>query len=85
MVGYLTFENQSTTAWQHIFEICAVMNIVPGIIYIIFNDTSVQPWNNRTIEKDPKLMEEVPLKQTEKDEKYENFIEKKDFKNEASA
>lgn len=60
------------------------MNIVPGIIYIIFNDTSVQPWNNRAIEKDPKLMEEVPLKQTEKDEQYENFIEKKDIKNGAS-
>lgn len=60
------------------------MNIVPGIIYIIFNDTSVQPWNNRAFEKDPKLMEEVPLKQTEKDEQYENFIEKKDIKNGAS-
>lgn len=60
------------------------MTIVPGVIYIIFNDTSVQPWNNRAVEKDPKELEEVPLKQSEKDEHYENFIEKKDNKNEAS-
>jgi nitrate/nitrite transporter NarK len=46
IVGHITFENQSITAWQRIFEICAVMLIVCSLIYIWFNDTSIQPWNN---------------------------------------
>ena len=45
VVGYLTFENQSVSAWQHIFEICAVMLIVCGLVYIWLNDTTIQEWN----------------------------------------
>jgi nitrate/nitrite transporter NarK len=46
IVGYVTFENQTIGAWQRIFEICAVMLTVCGTIYIWFNDTTLQPWNN---------------------------------------
>lgn len=46
LVGYITFENQSITAWQHIFEISAAMLIGCGAIYIWLNDTTVQEWNN---------------------------------------
>lgn len=46
VVGFITFENQSIKAWQHIYEICAAMLIVLGIIYVIFNDASLQPWNS---------------------------------------
>jgi MFS family permease len=45
MVGYITFGNQSVQAWKKIFEISAGMTLSCGIIYMIFNDTSVQPWN----------------------------------------
>ena len=48
IVGYLTFENQNISAWQNIFEICAVMLIVCGLTYIWLNDTSIQEWNNTT-------------------------------------
>jgi nitrate/nitrite transporter NarK len=45
IVGYITFENQSVTAWQHIFEICGAMLISCGLVYIFFFDASLQPWN----------------------------------------
>lgn len=61
IVGYITFENQTVTAWQHIFEICAGMLIVCGVFYIFLNDTSIQEWN-----KAPKAVDDskelVPLK-----------------------
>jgi hypothetical protein len=45
VVGYLTYENQTVSAWSRIFEICGGCMIVSGIIYILFNDGSLQPWN----------------------------------------
>jgi MFS family permease len=45
IVGWITFENQSIVAWQHIYEICAGMLLVCGLAYVLFNDTSTQPWN----------------------------------------
>lgn len=45
IVGWITFENQSIVAWQHIFEICAGMLLVCGVAYVLFNDTAIQPWN----------------------------------------
>lgn len=59
VVGYITFENQSVEAWRHIFQICAAMLIVPGIIYVLFNDASLQPWNSPKAENDHKEM--MPL------------------------
>ena len=46
VIGYLTFENQNIQAWQHIFEISAVMLFASGVIYIGLIDTKVQKWNN---------------------------------------
>lgn len=46
IVGYITYENQSVTAWQHIFEICAAMLFVCGGFFIWLNDSSLQPWNS---------------------------------------
>lgn len=46
LVGFITYENQSVEAWQHIFVICAAILIVMGIIYILFSDSSLQDWNN---------------------------------------
>ncbi|CRK96189.1 CLUMA_CG009618, isoform A [Clunio marinus] len=53
VVGYMTFENQSIVAWQHIFQLCAAMLFVTGIIYIWFNDTSIQPWNKIKQDSEP--------------------------------
>lgn len=82
IVGYLTFENQSISAWQHIFEICAGMLITCGVIFIWFNDTTLQAWN-----KVPKVAEFpkelLPLYTGEVvSELKENEIEQK--KNEAN-
>lgn len=46
VVGYFTFENQNIDAWQHIYEITAAMLIFCGLIYVLFNDASLQSWNN---------------------------------------
>ena len=58
IVGHLTFENQTVEAWRDIFLICAAMLFVCGIISIMFNDTSVQPWNK--VSNDDKELQ--PLK-----------------------
>lgn len=61
IVGYITFQNQTVNAWQHIFEICAGWLIVCGLVYIWLNDTSIQEWNKApTTLDDPKEL--VPLK-----------------------
>ncbi|GLH13609.1 Uncharacterized protein GBIM_18143 [Gryllus bimaculatus] len=45
IVGYLTFQNQTTTQWQMVFIISALMMIVPGILYLLLASSEVQPWN----------------------------------------
>lgn len=50
IVGYLTFENQSITAWRWIFLICAALLLACGTLYIACNDTSIQPWNKSSDE-----------------------------------
>lgn len=61
IVGYLTFENQSIKAWEHIYEICAATLIGCGVLYMWLNDTTVQPWNKAPVNviDDPKEL--VPL------------------------
>jgi len=63
IVGYITFENNSITAWQHIFEICAAMVLVCGAVFIFFGDSTLQKWNNLSKEdhneKEPREM--MPL------------------------
>jgi MFS family permease len=46
VVGYLTLNRQSSLEpWKHVFEIVAAMQIVCGIIYLLFSDSSLQEWN----------------------------------------
>lgn len=61
VVGFLTYENQSVAAWQHIFEICAAMLLISGVLYIWLNDTSLQPWNKpmRAVVQEPKELEQL--------------------------
>jgi uncharacterized membrane protein len=46
-VGYLTYGNTTVEAWQHIFEICAVIMILSGLVYVLFNDAALQSWNKQ--------------------------------------
>lgn len=74
IVGYITFENQSIDAWQHIFEICAGTLIICGGIYIWFSDTSIQPWNKISQTMKSEHQEMIPLKK----ESVTEFIVKSD-------
>lgn len=47
IVGYITYENQSVEAWQHIYEICGALLIGCGLAYVLFFDASLQPWNSQ--------------------------------------
>lgn len=55
IVGYITFENQSVEAWQQIFGIAAAMLIICGLIYVLFFDASIEPWNNTTTKSSKEL------------------------------
>jgi MFS family permease len=46
IVGYLTAGRQnSVEPWKYVFLICSGMQISCGIIYLIFSESSLQPWN----------------------------------------
>lgn len=46
IVGYLTNGRQnSVEPWKYVFEICAAMQIICGISYLLFSDSSLQEWN----------------------------------------
>jgi MFS family permease len=46
IVGYLTFGRQSSIEpWKYVFTICATMQIICGILYLFFSDSSLQEWN----------------------------------------
>lgn len=46
IVGYLTEGRQhNVEPWKYVFLICAAMQISCGIIYVIFSDSNLQPWN----------------------------------------
>lgn len=47
IVGKLTEGRQhSLEPWKCVFEICAAMQIVCGILYLMFSDSTLQEWNN---------------------------------------
>jgi MFS family permease len=46
IVGYLTKGRQtSIEPWKFVFLICAAMQIVCGILYMLFSDSTLQEWN----------------------------------------
>uniref|UniRef100_A0A1B6KSQ5 Major facilitator superfamily (MFS) profile domain-containing protein n=1 Tax=Graphocephala atropunctata TaxID=36148 RepID=A0A1B6KSQ5_9HEMI len=50
LVGELTFENQTLERWKLVFLITSGMLIVSGLIYLLFADSELQPWNNGVVE-----------------------------------
>jgi MFS family permease len=56
IVGYFTFNRQnSLEPWKYVFEIVAAMQIVCGIVYLLFSDSSLQEWNK------PQISQDIPL------------------------
>lgn len=46
IVGYLTIGRQnSIEPWKYVFAICATMQIICGVLYLLFSDSSLQEWN----------------------------------------
>ncbi|XP_061401810.1 sialin-like, partial [Musca vetustissima] len=45
IVGVVTFENQTFEAWRNVFLITAGVLIACGTLYLLFADSSLQPWN----------------------------------------
>lgn len=46
IVGYLTTgRQQNVEPWKYVFLICAAMQISCGVIYMIFSESTLQPWN----------------------------------------
>lgn len=45
-VGYITDGNQTYDQWQKVFITTALIGIIPGLVYIIFGQIDVLPWNN---------------------------------------
>ncbi|KAL1394645.1 hypothetical protein pipiens_011801 [Culex pipiens pipiens] len=50
IVGILTLGNQTVKQWEYVFLITAGMLIVGGILYMLFADSTQQPWNSATEE-----------------------------------
>lgn len=47
IVGNLTEGRQhSLEPWKYVFKICAAMQIICGVLYLIFSDSTLQEWNN---------------------------------------
>ncbi|CAG2054451.1 unnamed protein product, partial [Timema podura] len=45
VVGFLTFQNQTSSAWQMVYLVSALMVLVPDIFHLIFGTSEVQEWN----------------------------------------
>ncbi|KAL9702381.1 hypothetical protein quinque_005899 [Culex quinquefasciatus] len=61
IVGILTLGNQTVKQWEYVFLITAGMLIVGGILYMLFADSTQQPWNS-AIEEALDARELVSLK-----------------------
>lgn len=69
VVSYLTYENQTIHSWQIVFFVTSFILIVTGLIYLIFGDSSRQPWNKGKIRENSNEncdCEEVKLRNTVK-------------------
>ncbi|GLH13607.1 Putative inorganic phosphate cotransporter [Gryllus bimaculatus] len=46
IVSLLTFQNQTTGQWLLVFVIVSILLIVPGLLYLVFASSELQPWNS---------------------------------------
>jgi MFS family permease len=66
IVGYLTIGQQDNVEpWKYVFLICAGMQIICGIFYLLFSESTLQPWNKPKSEK----VKEIEAKLEQSDQK----------------
>ncbi|KAH8240341.1 hypothetical protein KR038_004132 [Drosophila bunnanda] len=46
IVGYLTQGNQTIEAWKQVFLLSSAMLTGSGILYVLFSESTLQPWNS---------------------------------------
>ncbi|XP_037717338.1 sialin [Drosophila subpulchrella] len=46
IVGQLTNDNQTIEAWKNVFLLTSLMLTGSGILYVLFSESSLQPWNS---------------------------------------
>lgn len=47
IVGNLTEGQQhNLEPWKYVFAICAAVQIICGVLYLLFSDSTLQEWNN---------------------------------------
>ncbi|XP_030560792.1 sialin [Drosophila novamexicana] len=46
IVGILTQGNQTIEAWKNVFMLTAAMLIGSGLVYVLFSESTLQPWNS---------------------------------------
>ncbi|KAH8333412.1 hypothetical protein KR074_007908, partial [Drosophila pseudoananassae] len=69
IVGQLTNDNQTMEAWKNVFLISSAMLTCSGIIYVLFSESTLQPWNSGCHQlPDPGLKELQNFEATKEDE-----------------
>ncbi|EDV36790.1 uncharacterized protein Dana_GF11776 [Drosophila ananassae] len=69
IVGQLTNDNQTIEAWKNVFLISSAMLTGSGIIYVLFSESTLQPWNSGCHQlPDPGLKELQHLGASKEDE-----------------
>ncbi|XP_072398707.1 sialin-like isoform X1 [Diabrotica undecimpunctata] len=46
VVGFFTFQNQTTAQWQKVFWVCTVFLVSTCIFFVLFSKAEVASWNN---------------------------------------
>nr|CAD7399208.1 unnamed protein product [Timema poppensis] len=69
VVGFLTFQNQTSSAWQMVFLVSALMVLVPDIFHLIFGTSEVQEWNYPV--KSTTQLEEIAKEKEKLNPKFE--------------
>ncbi|XP_050301012.1 sialin [Anthonomus grandis grandis] len=64
VVGYLTYQNQTTPQWQKVFWISSSWLFLSGLLYVFIAKSELQPWNSP--EKNEQPEEELMVVKTEK-------------------
>ncbi|KAH8418559.1 hypothetical protein KR222_001463, partial [Zaprionus bogoriensis] len=69
IVGILTKDNETIEAWKNVFLLTAAMLIGSGVLYVLFSESTLQPWNGGSsplpepgLKEQHTLEEKVPLK-----------------------
>ncbi|XP_019867704.1 sialin [Aethina tumida] len=71
LAGYLTYNNQTVVQYQKFFWVATILLFGSGILYTLFSNSELQPWNSPQSEND-KPEEELMVIKSKKTEKEED-------------